>query len=94
MPDFLKQQPHANNEFAISGVTESSTYVNPRMKLAAITCFVQMNDIQKELQQLRSEEEQHSKDTSQYSNLERTYEGLLATVKQLEVSHISYRHSP
>ena len=55
-------------------------------------CTSQMNDIQKELQQLRSEEEQHSKDSSQYSNLERTYEGLLATVKQLEVSHL-YLHT-
>eukprot|EP00953_Heterococcus_sp_UTEX-ZZ885_P022380 12390-Heterococcus_DN1.PRE.2 len=46
--------------------------------------LVQMNDIQKELASLKGEQEQHAKDSSQYSGLERTYEGLLTAVKTLE----------
>jgi hypothetical protein len=54
-----------------------------------------MNDIQKELASLKGEQEQHAKDSSQYSGLERTYEGLLTAVKTLEVvtlliTHCSY----
>jgi hypothetical protein len=45
-----------------------------------------MNDIQKELASLKGEQEQHAKDSSQYSGLERTYEGLLTAVKTLEVT--------
>jgi hypothetical protein len=59
---------------------------------------LQMNDIQKELASLKGEQEQHAKDSSQYSGLERTYEGLLTAVKTLEVtllntSTLSYLHN-
>ncbi|KAG5180491.1 intraflagellar transport protein 74 [Tribonema minus] len=41
-------------------------------------------DIQRELAKLKAEGEQHTKDSSQYGGLERTYETLLAEVKNLE----------
>lgn len=49
-----------------------------------------VNDIQKELTNLKSEADQHFKDQNQYSSLERTYDTLLSDIKALEGTLADY----